>query len=372
MHIVVDGSFCSGTPSGIERYVTQIAARLAQRVEVTVLTPAPRVFDGIVQSVIRTPAWTGGHRSRVIWQLSLMHRYCGRRHDILFCPVPVAPPLSPVPVVSVVHDLTPLVLHRRHGSQQKALFWLSLQSLRHAAAVLADSENTRRDFLRLRLLPPERVRVAPLGSAVKPDARSNELAASLRPFVLYAGCLYPHKNLLRLMFAFRQVCFYSPVKLVIAGTDIPVWVLRTRNAIARAGLEGRVIMLGEVTDAELAGLYRQCEAFVFPSLYEGFGLPVLEAMSNGAPVVCSNASSLPEVAGDSAIYFDPRDVNDIARALGFVLANPDAARRMRESGQTRSLGFSWDRTAAIVFATLEQVLTEWHHGPAEPAKSLAD
>ncbi|MEO0086364.1 MAG: glycosyltransferase family 1 protein [candidate division WOR-3 bacterium] len=370
MHVVVDGSFCTGAPSGIERYVTQVVVRLARRAEVTVLSPAPRVFDGLVQNVIPIPSWTGGHRSRVLWQLSLMHRYCSRRHDILFCPVPVAPPLSPVPVVSVVHDLTPLILHRWHGTQQKSLFWLSLQSLRRASAVLADSENTRRDFLNLRLVAPNRVRVAPLGSAVKPNVHLDDLAASLRPFVLYVGCLYPHKNLLRLMSAYKQVCLNSSVRLVIAGTDIPVWVSRTRNAIARENLEGRVVMLGEVSDAELAGLYRQCEAFVFPSLYEGFGLPVLEAMSNGAPVVCSNASSLPEVAGDSAVYFDPRDANDIARALMFVLANPAEAGRMRESGHARSLAFSWDRTAEIVFLTLEQVLAGRHHSPIRSLASI--
>lgn len=371
MRVIVDGCFCTGTPSGIERYVTQVASRLANKAEVTVLSSAPHVFASAVQNAVRIPNWTSGHRLRVVWQMSFMHRYCGRDHDILFCPVPAVPPLSPLPVVSVVHDLTPLVLHSWHGGQQKGLFWLSLQSLRRAAAVLVDSEHTKKDLVRLRLLPASRIRVVPLGAAVTPNVCADEPACSLRPFLLYVGCLYPHKNLLRLISAYKNTCLNSPVRLVLAGTDIPRWVARIRQAIVHEQLEQRVLMLGAVTDAELAGLYRHCEAFVFPSLYEGFGLPVLEAMANGAPVICSRTSSLPEVAGESAVYFDPRSIDDISRAIRSVLTNPVAARQMRQSGLTRSQTYSWDRTADSVYRVLNDVLAARAAKPDAPARPPA-
>jgi glycosyltransferase involved in cell wall biosynthesis len=124
--------------------------------------------------------------------------------------------------------------------------------------------------------------------------------------------------------------------------------------VAHEHLENRVVMLGAVSDPDLVTLYRHCEAFVFPSLYEGFGLPVLEAMANGAPVVCSRESSVPEVAGDAAAYFDPRNTDDMTRAISSVLASAERTARMRQEGLRRSEQYSWDRTAEVVHEVLSR------------------
>lgn len=335
----------------------ELVRGLATRAEVTVLTSLPELYRGIAHRTVRVPSWTGEYRLRVFWQLTLLHRHCTTANDVLICPVPAVPLLSPIPVVPVVHDITPLALHRWHGDQHKLLFWFSLQTIRRAAAVLTDSEHTRSDLRRLRLLPPARVHVAPLGIAVRDCGATSPVVAALKPFVLYVGCMYPHKNLVRLVSAFGRLKGNPQLRLVFAGTDIPQWVDRVRRAVAREGLDNRVVLLGEVSDAELSQLYRESEAFVFPSLYEGFGLPVLEAMANGAPVVCSSTSSVPEIAGDAAAYFDPLNTDDLARAIDLVLSHPALAMRMRQTGRLRAAGYSWKNTVEVAYRVIADVVS---------------
>jgi alpha-1,3-rhamnosyl/mannosyltransferase len=172
-------------------------------------------------------------------------------------------------------------------------------------------------------------------------------------YILYLGSNKPHKNLVRLVEAWA-VLQPQPLPLVVAG----FWDARypgPRQHAEELGIE-EVIWLGPVPEQDLPALYTGATLFVFPSLYEGFGLPVLEAMACGTPVACSDSSSLPEVAGDAAILFDSTDVGDMAEAIGLLLGNPDLRQRLAKAGLQRAKRFSWQRTAKETLEVYRHVL----------------
>ena len=195
----------------------------------------------------------------------------------------------------------------------------------------------------------------------RPEAEVAEVAARLglgRPYVLYLASNKPHKNLVRLLQAWSLVAAdrsIEPCQLVIAGH----WDARfpeAREAARRLGLMERVQFAGEVEERDLPAAYSGARLFVFPSLYEGFGLPVLEAMACGAPVICSNTSSLPEVAGDAAVQVDPLDVQGLAAAMARALADETVRAGLRERGLLRAAEFTWERTARATLAVYRSAL----------------
>jgi glycosyltransferase involved in cell wall biosynthesis len=214
-------------------------------------------------------------------------------------------------------------------------------------------------------VPEERISVTHLGVDERwferePDARIAALRQRYhldRRYLLFVGTLQPRKNVARILAAFERLppSFRAEVQLVIAGRagwqiDELVTALRT------AGNEGRVRWLDYVPAADLRSLYQGAAAFVFPSLHEGFGLPVLEAFASGVPVVCSNVTSLPEVAGDAALQVDPTDVAGLASAMEALVSDDALAQRMRERGRDRAREFTWDRCAEGTLAVLRSMV----------------
>ncbi len=177
-------------------------------------------------------------------------------------------------------------------------------------------------------------------------------------FVLYAGNIKPHKNLLRLIEAFADIrgTDFEELKLVIIGDEISKWP-ELRRAVHRHHLHKHVRFLGYVSDDTLAILYRLAAVFVFPSLYEGFGLPPLEAMACGAPVVTSNVSSLPEVTGHAAVLVNPHDTGSIVEGVRRVLTSPSLERSLRRQGPERARQFSWERSVTKTRDLYERVAT---------------
>jgi glycosyltransferase involved in cell wall biosynthesis len=232
--------------------------------------------------------------------------------------------------------------------------------VRRSHRVLACSQSTRGDAERLLSVPGERIDVVPLGLGARQDVtptpehvlRERYGLDPARRVVLTFSDRRPHKNLMRLIEATRT----GEHVLVIAGY-VTAYERELRARIADLGLERRVHLLPWVADADREGLYELASAFVFPSLYEGFGLPVLEAMARGVPVACSNAASLPEVAGDAALLFDPRDTQAIAAAVARLLGDEREAERLRTAGRERAARFSWAATAAGTFACYERALS---------------
>ena len=278
----------------------------------------------------------------------------------------VAPPSCPVPTVVTVHDVSFLRFPEAFTLRDRALLGTAVPySARRARAVITPSEHARRDVVELLGIPEQRVHVTPeaSGPEFRPVAAAERAAALHRcdvdgPFVLALGNLQPRKNLRRLLDAWRRLReadLLEGHRLVLAGgahgKREPV-----ARIVAEAGLGDSVLFPGYVPQADLPALYSGATAFVYPSIYEGFGLPVLEAMACGAPVACSNAASLPEVAGDAALLFDPLDADLIAASLGALLADKGLRAALVARGCSRAAGFSWAACARRTLAAYESAL----------------
>jgi alpha-1,3-rhamnosyl/mannosyltransferase len=248
---------------------------------------------------------------------------------------------TPVPTALNVFDLiaweAPESAQRRAARIERATI---RPALRRAAHVFCNSQSTLDDLRRRFPAAAEKASVVPLAAFDRTPAGIEKFGLN-RPFVLFTGTLEPRKNLLRLIEAL-------PDDALLVAVGPRGW--DDERILQQAG--DRIRFLGNVSDEELAGLYRQCTVFCYPSLYEGFGLPVLEALQAGAPVITSNVSSLPEVAGDAARYVDPRSVEQIRSALAELLASEGARETLRERGRAQAARFSWERTADEILAQL--------------------
>ena len=287
--------------------------------------------------------------------------------DVLLIPSHVLPLIHPRRSVVTVHDLGHRYYPEAHTrSQRWYLEWSTRYHVRCAAHLIADSEATKADLVRLYGAAPEGVTVAYLGvdAALQPVSEPEPLSRVRRkygidgPYLLYVGTLQPRKNLVRLIEAFgilaRERAIDPELVLVLAGKR--GWLNEGISAAAEEiGIAGRVLVTGYVDEEDLAALYSGARLFVMPSLYEGFCLPVLEAMACGTAVACSNTSSLPEVVGDAAATFDPHSVQDMATAIRRVLEEEKLRAELVVRGRQRCRQFTWSACARTVIETLEQV-----------------
>lgn len=262
-----------------------------------------------------------------------------------------------IPCVPIVCDMVAFEPQMRPNRRSAAIERLTLgPAVRRSAALLCISHATADALVSRFPSAGERVVVAPLGAtlASESDLDPAELAALPEPgFVLAVGTLEPRKNLPRLVAAYCSLeeQLQRRHRLVVVGA-LGWETGETLRALHSLG--ERCTMLGYVSDAELSELYRRCAVFCYPSLGEGFGLPVLEAMSAGAAVITSDLSSLPEVGGEAVEYVQPTDVASIAGALERLLESPDRRARLGLAGRERAAGFSWDRMAQITLDTLRR------------------
>jgi glycosyltransferase involved in cell wall biosynthesis len=226
-------------------------------------------------------------------------------------------------------------------------------ALEQAAAVLVISERTRQDLLDCYPIPSldRKVCVVPLGFSTSVVA--GPLPPELAPgFILAVGTIEPRKNYPRLLEAYRGLCArIDAPPLVIAGR--PGWAYG--DAMDRIRAEPGVVYLGHVSEATLAALYENAAVLAFPSLYEGFGLPLLEAMARGLPAVAGSVGAMPELAGDAAVLVDPEDVEAIAGGLQRVLSDEALRARLSADGRNRAAGFSWERAADLTRAVLRSI-----------------
>lgn len=265
--------------------------------------------------------------------------------------------------VVTVHDLIYARFPDAHaGIRDKGMRVLVPLGVRRSDRVIADSESTREDLLSLVGIPAERVDVVPLGLGTvqreRPMAEREvreKFDLGERPVLLSLSAKRPHKNLLALIGALARLEPQQRPVLVLPGYATPHEAELRARALA-LGVEGDVRFPAWVSAAELEGLWKITRAFLFPSLYEGFGLPVLEAMARGVPVACADASSLPEVAGEAALLFDPRSEEAIADALRRLLTDEALCGRLRRLGVERAARFTWERTAEGTLASYARVL----------------
>jgi glycosyltransferase involved in cell wall biosynthesis len=267
-----------------------------------------------------------------------------------------APLACPVPVVVSVHDVSFL----EHPEYFPILRSLQLRltvrrTIRRAARILTGSEFSRDSIARAYDLDPDRIAVVPnaAGGGFHQVRRETALAQVRErfeiaaPFILSVGDLQPRKNHVGLIEAFARLLQADPGlphHLILAGKE--TWFARrVLDAAKHSGVADRIRFLGFVSDDDLLNLYNACELFCFPSFYEGFGLPVLEAMACGAVVACSNTSAIPEVADGAALLFNPYKQEEITRAMMDLILLPELAPRMRRLGLQRATQFSWQNTA---------------------------
>ena len=257
-----------------------------------------------------------------------------------------------IPAVATIHDLIPLLYPQTVSLRARLLFRIAVRlALCAADRVIAGAEASRRDLVRILGVDPARVAVTPYAADPnfhpRPPAeieRVRRRFALPDEYILYFGSNKPHKNLVTLVEAYATMAAETGARLVIAGYWDAAHPESQRCAEA-LGLGERVRFLGPVNETDAPALYSGATCFVFPSRYEGFGLPVLEAMACGAAVACSNTSSLPEVGGDAALYFDPEDVAAIARTLHALVADPGLRQAAAQKGLEQARRFSWSRTA---------------------------
>jgi len=291
--------------------------------------------------------------ARLLFEQSVLPAAVRRRGlDVLFNPGFTAPALCSCPCVTVFHDLQ----HKRHPEHFRWFdlpFWrLFLWASAHRSQLLlADSEATRRDLLRFYRIPPEKVRVAPLGV----DASFFELGSQrreLEPFLLCVSTLHPRKNLERLVTVFGRLRQRRPeFRLVIAGLR-GFHTSAVERLIVKSGLRESVRLTGWISRPELAELYRRAYAFVYPSTFEGFGLPVLEALAAGVPTACSAIEPLASLAGEAAVQFDPTVDEALLAALERLISDEALRARLAREGPLRAARFSWDRTAQLTLEAL--------------------
>ena len=319
--------------------------------------PPSGAFPGAERCLIPFPRlWT---HVRLSWEMAR------RPPDALFVPAHVLPIVHPRASLVTVHDLGYLYFPEAHPRRQRLYLDLSTRwNARSAAHLLADSEATKADLVARYGTSPDKItvaypgydeRLAPVRDPAAVEAAKARYGIT-GDYFLYLGTLQPRKNLVRLMEAFAKSEIRNPkseIYLVLAGKR--GWLYDDLFAqVSRLGLGGRVIFPGYVPDEDKSALLSGALAFVFPSLYEGFGLPVLEAQACGCPVITSATSSLPEVAGDAALLANPTDTAAIAAQMRAIAADPTLRAALVERGFANVRRFSWTACARSVLNAIEQ------------------
>jgi len=366
VHVGVNLLFLApGEMGGLEVYARELVAELAKRDDVRLTLFLNRLAGAEWEALapaIRAPL---DPRQRVQWvagdqvQAGRMARRAGV--DLVHSLSSTGPATGRFARVVTVHDLHYRVHPEAHfGMRALGMRALVPLAARRAHRVIVPSEATRADLMRFTSVPADRVDVVPEGIGQSPGAGDRgagreRLEVDERPVVLSVSAKRPHKNLARLIGALALIPAERRPLLVLPGYPTP-HEDELRELARLRGVAEDVRFLGWISHAELDDLYASADLFVFPSLYEGFGLPVLEAMARGVPVATSGRASLGEVAGDAALTFDPEDEASIADGMASLLGDGALRRQLAEAGRSRAAGFTWKRAAELTVDSYRRAL----------------
>ncbi|MHB0915277.1 MAG: glycosyltransferase family 4 protein [Thermoleophilia bacterium] len=372
LHIGINGRSLFRQLTGVQHYAFEVTSELCSMESDNVRVSVFAGREGRDPGSLPLPVNSGfipanGPVRGLLWEQTLLRRMARKAAvDVLFSPANVAPLSPPAPGVVTIHDLA-FLLYPEFFSRSFALYYRNIipRIVRESTAIITDSENTRADLVNLVGAEAEKIVTIPLGASRAFRQRlSKARLAEVREryglperFFLSLASLDPRKNLKRLVQAYRLLPedLVDEVGLVIVGGGNRVFADTGIAAELSRVKRGRVVSPGYVPSEDLPALYRSSTALVFPSLYEGFGLPVIEAMAASTPVITSNRSSLPEVAGNAAVMIDPESVEEIAAAMELMATDSGTRNLLIERGKKRAAGFTWNRTARSVMKTLQAV-----------------
>jgi glycosyltransferase involved in cell wall biosynthesis len=367
VRVVLDARTATSRFPGIGRYVSQLARALAaagSRHNLTLLGNVANPDDQFALPGLSRVGCTSSPFS-LAQHLEIPGRLRKAGAALYHSPYYLMPLVLPVPAVLTCHDLIPLLFPQYFTSVQRVIFNAAHRlALRQVAHTIAVSESTKSDLVNRMGADAEKVSVIHLAADSHFTPRTAEEIEQVREkyrvpgrYILYVGTNKPHKNLPRLVESWSIACRDLPKgewTLAIAG----YWDRRYPEAMILAeskGMARSIRFLGDIAEKDLPAIYSGTDLFIFPSLYEGFGLPVLEAMACGAAVVCSNTSSLPEVAGGAASYFDPQSSAEIASVILKILTDESARSAGRRAALKRASEFSWQQTASETIRVYETV-----------------
>src|SRR5205814_4131949 len=362
LHIAIDAHSVGAQLGGNESYATNLIEALAEIDQVNSYTLYVTTQTAVDRFANRWPNFkvkrTLPHTPLVRIPLTLSKEL--RRHpvDVLHVQY-TAPPFAPCPVIVTIHDLSfehlPETFNRRSDAQ---LRFTVRRTARKAARILTSSEFSRRDIVETYAINPDRIAVTALAAPayfapVENETILKEIRKSYgieRDYILSLGSIQPRKNLVRLIEAYLCLRLTRPdsklPQLVLAGKR--GWLdSETFHAADREGCGRDILFTGYVPEVDLPALYSGAISFVYPSFFEGFGLPVVEAMQCGVPVIAGNQTSLPEIVGDAGMLVDPFNERELADAMARVILNPDYRKELRVKGLERAKLFNWKTTAEL-------------------------
>ncbi len=370
MRVLINGWFVDQPTTGSGQYSRQLVTRLpaiAPQHEFILAVPDGRSFKVIdltssldLQSLVATLRRPSSNFRKFLFEQSLMPRAAAAlRADVIHVPYWAPPLRASVPIVVTIHDLAPLLLKEYRGGPLARLYTgLVAAAARGASLILTDSDASRRDIIRRLRVPESRVRTIYLAADPKFSPRPNAVdRAAVRKkynlpddYVLYLGGFDPRKNVEAALqvYTWGQAAIGYTHPLVVAGR-LPEtrdgFFSDPREIARQIEVEDVVRCIGEVGEADIVALVQGATALLYPSRYEGFGLPALEALACGVPVVGSNAASIPEVVGDAGSLVDPDDARAMAGALIAVVTEPPLRQALSERALQQAAKFSWEKTA---------------------------
>lgn len=356
--------FQAGRITGISKYLLHFlryalsSARTHKYVlfcnqETSVPLDSPRLKKVVIPERF-TPVWD---------QILLPFKTAAEKVDVFLTPYFKAPLILPCKMVLIINDLIPLFFPKEHGYARRIYFKsMCTAAARRATRIVTISANSRRDIVKILGVSPDRVIVVYLGvekGEVVEDLAKKEVRnmyALPKQFIFYVGNLSPHKYLEGLIKSYTTLPqdLKAQYKLVIGASKRDKYFSDLEKVVRNKGLTRDIIFTGFIEDKYLPTIYSMSSLFAFPSLYEGFGLPPLEAMAYGTPVVSSNTSSMPEVLGDAAVLVDPRDTHEFSKAMTRILTDDDLRKLMVIKGLERVKLFTPEKMAQTLLQALEE------------------
>ncbi len=345
-------------PTGLSIYAKNIIPYLRSLDHTVIACQSISDFDyHIINLNITYRKGSKKHLDRLLWtQFQLPKIYRKLQSSLLFSPIPEAPIFTDCRYIITVHDLIPLRFPNLASPLYQYCKWYLPHLVNQATHIICNSVTTASEIIDRFDIDSAKVTPILLGYDADRFYVKNEEKIVDRPYFLYLGRHDPYKNVARIITAFSQLAKCDRYELWLGGSSDRRYTPQLHAQVAELGLEGRVKFLEYIPYNELPQIIRQARALVFPSLWEGFGLPVLEAMACGTPVITSNLSALVEVASDAALLVDPYAVNEIAAAMSTLIEDNGCYQQLRQAGLKRAGQFSWSQTGTATVDVLRKYL----------------